>query len=280
MRNVLITGASSGIGRETALLLAEHGQRVFAGVRSDAAAKALRSATTGDLCPVHLDVTDAASISAASVQIREALGEGRLQGLVNNAGMTITAPLEFVDLDALRRQFEVNVFGVAAVTKAFLPLLERPDGRVVNVSSGAGKIVSPLIGPYCASKYALEAMSDALRIEIRGQGLFVSVVEPGAIDTPIHEKNDAQLQGMLEALPAQGRARYEPALARLRRMNESMAKQGVPAARVARTIAKALSARRPKTRYPVSAEAHLLAWIGPFLGDRARDAIFGRMVGL
>ncbi len=280
MKSVFITGASSGIGRETALLLDRDGLRVFAGVRSDEAADALGRAAVGPLEAVRIDVTHADSISAAVEAVRAGLHSEALSGLVNNAGMTVTAPLEFVDMDALRRQFEVNVFGVAAVTKAFLPLLERPGGRIVNVSSGAGKIVSPLIGPYCASKYALEAMSDALRVEVRGQGLHVSVVEPGAIDTPIHDKNETSLRQMVEALPDEGRARYGAALEKLSRTNASMAKQGIPAARVAATIAKALRVQRPKTRYPVAAEAHLLAWIGPFLGDRVRDAMFGRMVGL
>lgn len=280
MHSVLITGASSGIGRETALLLDSEGFRVFAGVRREVDVGALRRAGSERVHPLLLDVTDASAIEGAAAEVRERVGPGGLNGLVNNAGFTIAGPLEFVDLEALRRQFEVNVFGVAAVTRAFLPLLARPGGRVVNVSSGAGKIVTPLIGPYCASKFALEAMSDALRIEVRNQGLHVAVVEPGAIDTPIHEKNDAQLVEMVEALPEEGRARYGDALGKLERLNQQMAKQGIPARRVAVTIAKALQARRPKTRYPVAAEAHLLAWIGPFLGDRMRDRIFGRLVGL
>jgi NAD(P)-dependent dehydrogenase (short-subunit alcohol dehydrogenase family) len=277
---VLVTGCSSGIGRATALLLHERGHHVFAGIRRIEDGVALRNETSERVVPVRLDVTSEASISEAHQQVCDALGDGRLDGLVNNAGMTSTMPMEFVDLDQMREQFDINVFGVAAMTKAFLPLLARPGGRVVNVSSGSGKIVTPLMGSYSASKFALEAMSDALRIELRREGLHVAVIEPGFIETSIHEKNERQLKGMLGDLPPEGRARYEPAIEKLRQTNDRFAKTAAPARDVALAIAHALSARRPKTRYPVTREAHLLAWLGPFLGDRMRDAIFGRIVGL
>ena len=276
----LITGCSSGIGRATALLLHSRGHRVFAGVRDIDDGRVLQRETSERVVPVQLDVTSATSISRAFLQVREFLGNDALNGLVNNAGVTATMPLEYVDLELMRRQFDVNVFGVAAMTSAFLPLLARPGGRIVNVSSGAGKIVTPLLGTYSASKYALEAMSDALRIELRGVGQHVAVIEPGFVETSMHHKNEQQLQSMLEKLPAAGRARYGSAIEKLRASNDRFSKSAAPARDVALAIARALVDPRPKTRYPVTREAHLLAWIGPFLGDRVRDAIFGRIVGL
>lgn len=277
---VLITGTSSGIGRATALHLDARGFEVFAGVRREQDSNRLASEASDRLVALQLDVTDADSIEAAREQLVERLGDGSLLGIVNNAGYTSTAPMEFVDIDELRRQFEVNFFGVAAVTKAFLPHVTRPGGRIVNISSGVGRIVTPLIGPYCASKYALVAISDAMRIELRGAGLSVSIVEPGFIETPMHEKNDTLITELLDGLPEAGRARYAPALERMRATNEKLARGAAPAAEVARAVERALTDARPKTRYPVTREAKLLYWIGPFLTDRMRDAIFGRIVGL
>ena len=279
-RPVVITGASSGIGRCTALDLDARGFRVFAGVRRDEDAEALLAVASERLSPLRLEVTDAASIAAAAREVAQVLDGAPLHGLVNNAGIAWTAPLEFVQVDDLRRQFEVNVFGVAAVTAAFLPQLERPGGRIVNVSSGAGRIATPLLGPYSASKYALEAMSDALRIEVRSQGIRVSVIEPGFIATPMHERNEVRTEQMLGALSKQAHARYDASIQRLRASNERLSRRGAPPERVARVIHHALSSSRPRTRYPVTAEARLLAWLGPFLTDRMRDAILGRIVGL
>jgi NAD(P)-dependent dehydrogenase (short-subunit alcohol dehydrogenase family) len=277
---VLITGASSGIGWATALHLDRLGFEVFAGVRRQEDADRLSSAASDRLVTVQLEVTDAASIEAARAMVVERLGVRGLDGTVNNAGYTSTSPMEFVDLDELRRQFEVNFFGVAAVTRAFLPHMTRPGGRIVNISSGAGRIVTPLIGPYCASKYALVAISDAMRVELRGAGLGVSIVEPGFIETSMHGKNDALIAELLDTLPEAGRARYGPALERLKATNEKLSRTAAPADDVARAVERALTDARPRARYPVTREAKLLYWIGPFLTDRIRDAIFGRIVGL
>jgi NAD(P)-dependent dehydrogenase (short-subunit alcohol dehydrogenase family) len=277
---VLITGASSGIGWATALHLDRLGFEVFASVRRQEDADRLSSAASDRLVTVQLEVTDAASIEAARAMVVERLGARGLDGTVNNAGYTSTSPMEFVDLDELRRQFEVNFFGVAAVTRAFLPHMTRPGGRIVNISSGAGRIVTPLIGPYCASKYALVAISDAMRVELRGAGLGVSIVEPGFIETSMHGKNDALIAELLDKLPEAGRARYGPALERLKATNEKMSRTAAPADDVAKAVERALTDARPRARYPVTREAKLLYWIGPFLTDRIRDAIFGRIVGL
>jgi NAD(P)-dependent dehydrogenase (short-subunit alcohol dehydrogenase family) len=278
--NVVITGTASGIGRATALLLSERGFRVFAGVRKPADVEAWRETSTAGVEPIWLDVTDAGSIEGAFAFVADLLREEPLDALVNNAGITVTYPLEFVDLDAMRHQFEVNVVGVAAVNRAFLPLLRRPGGRVVNVSSGAGKIAPPLIGPYTASKHALEAMSDSLRLELRGQGIAVSVIEPGFIESNMHAKNEAATPALLEALPPEGRQKYGAAIDRMRTNDERQAAKAAPASEVAEAIHRAITAKKPRTRYPVTREAKLLAWIGFLLSDRMRDGIFGRMAGL
>jgi NAD(P)-dependent dehydrogenase (short-subunit alcohol dehydrogenase family) len=173
---VVITGASTGIGRATARYLAERGFRVFAGVRRDQDAEVLRQEGAGRVTPLRLDVTDRGSIENAAREAEAALAGEGLQGLVNNAGIGIGAPLEFVELDELRRQLEVNVIGAVAVTQAFLPLLRRCRGRIVNVGSIGGRIAQPMLGPYNASKFALEALSDSLRMELGAWGIHVSLV--------------------------------------------------------------------------------------------------------
>jgi NAD(P)-dependent dehydrogenase (short-subunit alcohol dehydrogenase family) len=283
-----ITGCSSGIGRATALRLAGRGHVVLAGVRreedgSDLQAEAKVKAA-GEIVPFLIDVTQAESIASAQEAVRrhvsESLASDAITGLVNNAGITVTAPLEFLAEADLRRQFEVNFFGVAAVTQAFLPLLARPGGRIVNVSSGAGQIATPLIGAYCASKFALEAMSDCLRVELRQQGIHVSLIEPGFVDSAMHVKNEREAESLSRGLPSEGRRLYGAAIERLRAQNERFSKRAAPPEDVADAIERALTASRPRTRYPVTAEAHALAWLGPFMGDRLRDALFGRMMGL
>lgn len=279
-RHVVVTGAAGGIGRTTASFLAEKGFHVFAGVRKQADVDSLREAGIPGVEPLILEVTEADSIQAAAEQLSAALGSQPLHAIVNNAGVTVTCPLEFVDVDAMRWQFEVNLFGVAAVTRAFLPLLRRPGGRVVNVSSGAGQIALPLIGPYVASKFALEGMSDVLRLELRHQGIGVSVIVPGVIQSGMHDKNRAATQSLLDSLPPEGLEKYGAAIERLRENDARDSAKSAPATEVAEAIHRALTARRPRTRYPVTKEVKLLSWVGAFLGDRARDAIMGRMVGL
>ncbi len=280
LRHAIVTGTASGIGRATTLLLAQRGFRVFAAVRKNEDVQAWHEASIDGVEPLQLDVTDLDSIAAALARVEESLAGKTLDAIVNNAGIAVTCPFEFVDLDAMRMQFEVNVFGVAAVTRCFLPLIRRPGGRVVNVSSGAGKIALPLLGPYAASKHALEAMSDVLRLELRRQGIAVSVIEPGYIESAMHEKNQSAAHELLESLSAEARQKYGRAIERLRENDDRQSARAAPAVEVAEAIHRALTARRPRTRYPVTREAKLLAWVGPFLSDRMRDRIFGRISGL
>jgi NAD(P)-dependent dehydrogenase (short-subunit alcohol dehydrogenase family) len=183
MKSVVITGSSTGIGRACALMLDRNGFRVFAGVRKDADGDALRSAASESLTPVRVDVTDAASIQAMAEHVTAEVGGAGLHGLVNNAGTTLPCPIEYLPIEDFRRQLEVNLVGPLAVTQALLPLLRRGhgQGRVVNVTSGAGKAGVPLMAPYVSAKHGLEGLSDVMRLEFRQLGIQVAVIEPGFV---------------------------------------------------------------------------------------------------
>lgn len=273
MRSVLVTGASSGIGRETALLLERGGWRVFAGVRHQEDAEALRRDARGHLEPVLLDVTDAATLEAAAKQVADAVGTAGLDGLVNNAGVVIGGPLEFVELDALRRELEVNAVGPVVVTQALLPLLRRARGRIVNVGSLSGYFASPFVGPYCASKFALVALSDTLRRELRPWDIAVSLVEPGNVATPIWGKGREQIDASNAQLPEAARALYGESVQKMREYVQQGEARAIPAGRVARVIERALTARRPRTRYRVGPDAHAMWWLTRLLPDRALDLL-------
>jgi NAD(P)-dependent dehydrogenase (short-subunit alcohol dehydrogenase family) len=217
---VLVTGASTGIGEATARRLAARGFEVLAGVRRAEDAERLRSP---GIEPLTLDVTDAQQIEAA----RELVG-GRIDGLVNNAGIAVTAPQEFLPVDELRRQLEVNVVGQVAVTQAMLPALRAARGRVVNVSSVGGRTALPLLGAYNASKWALEALSDSLRRELRHLGVKVSVIEPGGIRTPIWEKGTADAERLREQMSAEGELLYAPLIQAVQAQAERIAREGNP----------------------------------------------------
>ncbi len=276
----VITGTSTGIGRATALRLDAEGHRVFAGVRREADGEALRRDASDRLRPILLDVTDAGSIEAAVKSVEAEVGEAGLAGVVNNAGIGVGGPIEYLEIDDWRRQFEVNVFGPAAVIKAFMPLLRRTRGRIVNVSSAAGRVSNPIIGAYCASKFALEALSDSLRVEVRGSGISVSVVEPGFIETPMLDKAKSETAEAIEKLPPRGRELYENALRKFDATTDAFRKRAATPDAVAKAIQHALTAPRPKTRYTVGLDSKALTFLGWALPDRARDAIAGYLVGL
>jgi NAD(P)-dependent dehydrogenase (short-subunit alcohol dehydrogenase family) len=262
-RTVLVTGASTGIGRATALMLAELGATVYAGTRDAASGYALGPTVR----PVALDVTNDVDILDVAAQIE------RLDGLVNNAGIAVTSPLEYLPLGELRRQLEVNAIAALAVTQACLPALRRARGRIVNISSISGRWVVPLYGPYAASKYALEALSDALRRELRGSGVHVSVIEPGAIATPIWERGTATADGLFAAMPPIAHERYGQLVATLRAEAIKQPEKGAPPEAVARVIVAALTARRPRARYLVGRDAKVQAALAHVLPARAMDAL-------
>jgi NAD(P)-dependent dehydrogenase (short-subunit alcohol dehydrogenase family) len=279
-RNVLITGASTGIGEACALALDRAGFRVFAGVRRDADAESLRAQASSRLEPVMLDVTDDASVAAAARHIADTVGEDGLAGVVNNAGISVAGPLEFVPLDELRRQLDVNVTGQIAVTQAVLPMIRAGRGRIVFIGSVGGKLATPFLGPYSASKFALEALADSLRVELRPWRIPVSIVEPGSIATPIWDKGLAAADELERHMPPQAHDMYGAAIDAVREMAKKTAARGIPAARVAGAVMHALTAKRPRTRYPVGTDARIQAALGGLVPDGLRDVVIEQQMGL
>lgn len=277
---VLITGASTGIGRACALRLDRGGFRVFAGVRNPEDGARLKQMASPTLMPVRIDVTDMASIVAAARTVEAATcGEG-LAGLVNNAGVVLSGPLEYLAIENLRRQFEVNVVGPIAVTQAFLPMLRTGRGRVVNMGSSGGRMALPFVGPYTASKFALEALTDSLRIELRPWNIPVIIIEPGSVATPIWEKSRQSPDRSGVARPAGLRDLYGATVQSFSTAMQQVGKAGLSSDIVAATVERALTARRPKTRYLVGSDAWLQAALGKFVPDRLRDAILVRKYGI
>ena len=271
---VLVTGASSGIGEATAFHLRELGFDPIPAVRK--AEDAERLATSG-LRTVRMDVTDVDSIAAAHI----GLGDGPLAGLVNNAGIAVAAPLEFLPLDQLRHQLEVNLIGQLAVTQRFLPALRAGRGRIVNVSSIGGRVALPLVGAYHASKFALEAISDTLRRELLSQGVDVIVIEPGGVKTPIWRKGDELAAELTSDLPPEGERLYGALIAAIRRETAKIATEtGIEPREVAEAIGHALIARRPRARYLVGRDAELRAPAAALLPARVMDRIVARMLGV
>jgi NAD(P)-dependent dehydrogenase (short-subunit alcohol dehydrogenase family) len=266
VKTVVVTGASSGIGLACADRLARNGWRVFGGVRTAEDAARLRERA---LEPLVLDVTDGAQIAGAA----EIVGAS-LDGLVANAGIAVAAPLELVPIAELRHQLEVNVIGQIAVLQAFLPALRRARGRVVLMGSIGGRSALPFLGPYAASKHALEAVADALRVELRPWGIAVSIVEPASIRSAIWSKGAERADEMQSGLPAEVGELYAPAIARFRKVALSRGPGADPDI-VARAVEHALDARRPKPRYLVGRDAHVRAWIER-MPTRLRDRVLAR----
>ena len=277
---VVITGSSTGIGQACAMALDRRGFRVFASVRSQSDGERLRSEASSRLAPLQLDVTSAESIAAAARTVEDAVGDAGLAGLVNNAGIVVAGPLEVLPIEELRRQLEVNVVGQVAVTKAFLPMLRRARGRIVNVGSANGRFAPPYLGPYAASKYAMEAISDALRSELRSWGIHVSLIEPGSIATPIWGKSLAAADALTKDAPPEALAMYQRDLDALRKLTKQLAETALPVERVVRAVMHALTAARPKPRYPVGLQTHLLFRLIKWIPDRLWDRIVQRTMGL
>jgi NAD(P)-dependent dehydrogenase (short-subunit alcohol dehydrogenase family) len=276
LRSVVITGASTGIGAASALAIDRAGWRVFACVRRTEDGTALRQLASERLTPVELDVADAASIAAGAQAVSAALGDAGLDGLVNNAGISVAAPLEFVPVAELRRQLEVNVTGQVAVTQAFLPLLRRARGRIVNMGSMSGVLAPPFLGPYAASKFAMEALTDCLRVELRPWGIEVVIIEPGGIATPIWEKSLAAADRLLEGMPQQLFDYYGPVIKGMRRMAQHTGQEGLPVRLVADAVTHALTARHPRTRYRIAKGGWLTKHVITRLPDRTRDGLIAK----
>lgn len=267
---MLVTGASTGIGYASALDLAARGYSVFAGVRSEADAARIRAAHTA-LMPVMLDVTAPSDVAAAAQTI--AASGVNLAGVVNNAGIAVAGPLEYLPVSEVRRQFDVNVFGALAVTQAMLPLLRLSGGRVVFVSSVSGQIAPPYIGPYAASKFALEAIADSLRMELSAFGIHVCVVQPGNVKTPIWQKGRDAKAALLALLPPHALTHYAGAIDSVQRVTEREERSGIEPEVVADAIAHALLDERPRARYPVGDPPAWQRKMAALLPERWRDRI-------
>lgn len=275
--SIFITGANGGIGSDCVRRLAEMGYRVFAGVRDMERGKKLQETITGTVIPVEIDITDPSSVSSAAQKVAAALGKEGLSGLVNNAGCIVQGPLELLTLEEIKQQFDINVFGQVAVTQAFLPLLRRTSGRIVNVGAVTGKTAMPFIGALSASKHAMEAITDALRVELKPWNIHVAIIEPAAIQTRIFDKAGSASELSLQRIPADKRSLYDQAVAAV---NSAFAKQPLsPTGVVVEAIVDALTSRKPRTRYAVGRGARLVVTLS-HLPDRLRDRLLSGSLGL
>jgi NAD(P)-dependent dehydrogenase (short-subunit alcohol dehydrogenase family) len=275
-RSLVITGASSGLGRAAAIHLCGLGYRVFAGVRTESSAGELASGQTlpGELIPVMLDVTDAESIERAGTIIERKCSDTGLWAVVNNAGIAVSAPLECVPMDVLRMQLETNVVGVVAVTQRFLPLLRASGGRIINISSGIANVAPPYLGAYAAAQFAKEGLSDTLRRELRQLGVSVSVIQPGMIFTPIWAKMRRSADEILAAAPVEIVETYRDRFVEFLDASEGLAQ----ASRTTSTdyvdaVATVLTVKRPRARYHVGLDSWAAAVARRAVPDRMMDAL-------
>jgi NAD(P)-dependent dehydrogenase (short-subunit alcohol dehydrogenase family) len=270
---VFVTGASTGIGRATAERLARAGFDVIPGLRRpDALPDPVKE-------PVTIDLADPASIGPATEQVLER-AHGRLVGLVNNAGYTVSGPVETLDVEDWRAQFEVNLFGHIAITRALLPALLANKGRVVNVGSIGGRMSSPFITPYNASKFAMRAWTDGMRMELAPHGVHVALLEPGSIDTPLWAKGNEVADEQLARLTEEQRSRYARQIKGARKAADYAASHGIPAERCAEVVEHAMTARRPKGRYLVGRDARMQAVVSLLpvrLSDRMTQTMLSRL---
>ena len=278
----LITGASTGIGQATALRIAASGWTVLAGVRDAAAGERLAAAgPAGRVVPVQLDVTDGAQIAAAAELVAATPGatvRGGLDALVNNAGIGIGGPLEVIGEDDWRRQFDVNFFGQIAVTRAMLPALRAPRGRIVFLSSIGGRVAMGFNGPYAASKHAIEAVGDALRVELHSSGIQVGLIEPGSVATPIWDKSRGAADGL--RIPPELQEHYGKIPAALDKVLADTGSRGIPPDVVAAAIERALTAQRMPARILVGRDAKAMLFARRLLPDRVFDRIVRARIGI
>ena len=279
MRSVVITGASTGIGWATAKLLLDRGFRVFGSVRKPADADRLKTEFGANFIPLRFDVTDEAAVLAAAREVRAVLAGETLAGLVNNAGIAVAGPVLELSADEFRRQMEVNFIGPIIATQAFGPLLgsdpslKGPRGKIVMISSVAGKNGNPLSSAYSASKHAIEGLSESLRREMMLFGIDVIIIAPGAVKTPIWSKADEV------DISAYKNSPYFPAMERVRKFLLHLGEIGLPPERIAARIADVLTSANPRVRYEITPDPmrHL---IGALMPKRVVDRIIAKRLGL
>lgn len=278
-KTALVTGASTGIGAGCAVGLARRGYRVFAGVRKAEDGERLVKQAQANLEPVRIDVTQADTIEAARAQIESETGDNGLDALMNNAGVSVASPIEFLGIDDLRWQLEVNVVGQVRVTQAFLPLLRRARGCILITGSVGGFVATPFLGAYNMSKYAMEAFADSLRMELKPQGIRVALLEPAAIATEIWDKGAAAAEPFRDDPPPGFMEHYGPFLEGVQKFAAEGKERGHPPQVVLDAVVHALESRRPKTRYVMGDGARLRQLLRR-LPDRLRDAMILKALGV
>ena len=272
---LVVTGASTGIGAATARELARRGFHVLAGVRRGKDADALRAT---NLEPVMLDITNEAEIAALVKHITDDPGRRPLRALVNNAGIGVNAPVEALPLSEWRRLFDINLFGHVAMMQALLPALIKSHGTVVNISSVGGKVAMATYGPYASSKFALEAVSDALRREVEPLGVKVIVIEPGAVTTEMLGRVAVTGERITNEMTTEHRGRYATLMHSVISQAQAAIPKGLPAEEVGRVIADAITSTRPRTRYTVGRDAAIVVRLAWFLSDRMLDSLLARIL--
>jgi NAD(P)-dependent dehydrogenase (short-subunit alcohol dehydrogenase family) len=278
-RSVVVTGASSGIGKATVLRLATNGWRVFAAVRKQQDAELLRSQSGDCVETVLLDVADEGSIRAAAEEVNSRLGNDGLDGLFNNAGIGAVSPIEYTKVDSIRRVYEVNLFGQISVIQAFLPLLRRAKGRIVNTGSVGDHLSPPFAGVLASSKAAFASVSSSLRMELRAQGIYVIVVEPGSINTPAVEKTLGGVEKQITSLPPEGARLYAAGIRRMAAVFAKNEKAGSSPDVVAQIVEKALNAEKPRTRYPAGKDSIMLITLARLLPEKLLDLAIMKTFG-
>jgi hypothetical protein len=279
-KSAVVTGVSTGIGRAIAKSLTDAGWRVFGSVRKEKDAAEAAAALGANFTPLLFDVTDEAAITRGAAEVKTALKGETLGALVNNAGIAVGGPVAYLNMDDLKRQIDINVFGPVRAVKAFAPLLgadramKGPPGRIVNMSSVAGKIASPFMSPYAMSKHALEAMSESLRREMTAHGIDVVIVGPGAIRTPIWAKAD-ELD-----FEQYRNTEYFDDLERMKGMMQSFGEQGLEAEEVGALVLDILTSPKPKTRYAILKNKFAMWTLPNLLPKRMVDKFVARRFGL
>jgi NAD(P)-dependent dehydrogenase (short-subunit alcohol dehydrogenase family) len=275
MRAIVVTGCSTGIGKACALRLAREGYTVFAGVRREEDGRALEAESSGGIRPLLLDVTNAAQIAAAVLQVESALGaNGELAGLINNAGVAVYGPLELLPIERLRSVFEVNVIGHVAVTQAFIPLLRLNKGRVVMIGSSSGFLTPPFLGPYASSKCAMESITDAFRRELAPWGIEVCIMQPGAVRTPLWDKSVGEGDSWFDSLPETARRLYARGYTAMRKTFVKKSGKGIATEALADRVLEALTSAKPRARYPMGRDT-----VGYRILQKLPDKMVDNMLG-
>jgi NAD(P)-dependent dehydrogenase (short-subunit alcohol dehydrogenase family) len=277
---VLITGASTGIGFACAKLLDKNGWHVYAGYRKAEDGQRLQEAGTKRLIPIRLDVTNQEDIDNVVRHFQDTLPGGRLDALINNAGIAVAGPLEFLPLEDWRRQFEVNVMAQVAVTQAMIPFLRQARGRVLMMGSVSGVLALPMMGPYSGSKFALEGIADALRVELSPWEIEVVLIQPGAIVTPIWQKGRNWAEEMEAKMPEEARELYKKFIQRAKDMTHYAEKTGVPPEAVAMVCWRALTSRKPRARYLVGKNARSQKTLARWVPEGLRDKLIRKQMKL